>query len=57
MGSRKIFYIGCAEPGRRVIDTNGTFEAKFRGPARETGGRDMIAEKYPASWSVGSARA
>ena len=44
MGPGKILDIGCAEVGRRVVETNGAFEAKLRGPVRETGGRDMIAE-------------
>ena len=44
MGSGKILDIGCAEASRRVVDTNGAFEAKLRGPFCETGGRDMIAE-------------
>ncbi len=44
MGSGKILDIGCAEASRGVVDTNGAFEAKLRGPVRETGGRDMIAE-------------
>ena len=44
IGPGKILDIGCAEAGRRVVETNGAFEAKLRGPVRETGGRDMIAE-------------
>jgi hypothetical protein len=27
-----------------MVETNGAFEAEFRGPIRETGGGDMIAE-------------
>ena len=44
MGPGKILDIGCAEVGRRVVETHGAFEAKLRGAIRETGGRDMIAE-------------
>jgi hypothetical protein len=40
----KILDIGFVEIGRRVVEMNGAFEAKLRGPVRETGGRDMIAE-------------
>ena len=44
IGPRKILDIGRAEAGRRVVDTNGAFEAKLRRPLPETGGCDMIAE-------------
>ena len=44
MGPGKILDIGCAEASRRVVDMNGAFEAKPRGPICETGGGDMIAE-------------
>jgi hypothetical protein len=39
--------IGCMEAGRRVVEANGAFEAELRGPGRETGGRDRIAEDIP----------
>jgi hypothetical protein len=47
MGAGKILDIGCSEAGRRVVEMNGAFEAKLAGPARETGGRDMIAVDIP----------
>ena len=47
IGSGKIRDIGCAEAGRRVVEANGAFEAKLRGPVREMRGRDVIAEDIP----------
>src|SRR4029077_5431545 len=44
IGSGKIIDIGCVEAPRRVIEVHAAVEAKLRGTARETGGRDMIAE-------------
>jgi hypothetical protein len=41
----KILDIGFMEIGRRVVEMNGAFEAKLRGPVRETGARDMIAAR------------
>jgi hypothetical protein len=47
MRSGKIRDIGGAEHDRRMVDTNGAFEAKLAGPLREAGGRDVIAEGIP----------
>jgi hypothetical protein len=45
IGLGKILDIGFMEIGRRVVEMNGAFEAKLRGPVRETGARDMIAAR------------
>jgi hypothetical protein len=44
IGSGILHDIGCAEAGRRLVDTKGAFEAKLRRPIGETSGRNMIAE-------------
>jgi hypothetical protein len=44
MRSGKILDIRYAEPGRRVVDTYGAFEAKLSGPLRKARGRNMIAK-------------
>jgi predicted N-formylglutamate amidohydrolase len=47
MDPGKIRDIGCAEASRRVVDQNGACDPQLRGPVRELGGRDMIAEYIP----------
>jgi hypothetical protein len=47
MGSGKILDTGSAEASWRVVDANGAFEAKLRGPFCETDDRDMIAKSIP----------
>jgi hypothetical protein len=49
----KIFDIGRAESARRLVDPNAALEVKVRGPLRETGNRDMIAETVPTIGSAG----
>ena len=47
IGPGKILDISFGEAGRRVLETNGAFEAKLRGPVCETSGCDMISEDIP----------
>src|SRR5271166_190677 len=56
IGAGKIFYIGCAKVGRRVVETNIADKAKLASPVCEMGGRHVIAEailrpgKLPRPW-------
>jgi len=47
IGAGKIFYIGCAKVGRRMVETNIADKAKLAGPVCEMGGRHVIAKNIP----------
>ena len=47
IGAGKIFYIGCAEIGRRMVETNITDKAELAGSVCEVGGRHVIAKSIP----------
>ena len=47
MDSSEILDIGGEKGARRLVDPDAAFEAELRGPVRETGDRDMVAEAIP----------
>ena len=47
IGAGKIFYIGCAKVGRRMIETNTADNVKLAGPVAKMSGRHVIAEAIP----------
>jgi hypothetical protein len=47
IGAGKIFYIGCAKIGRRMVETNITDKAELAGSVCEVGGRHVIAKSIP----------